>query len=149
MDADGRGWLYVEETKLIIGSAFEVLNTLGHCLPEKHYENALVVEFGLRGLPFQQQPRFDVLYKNVKVGEFVPDLIAFDLVVVEAKVIDRITDHELGQMLNYLKITGYGVGLILNFKRSRLEWQRVVDGRQVTSRPLTRADRLRDDGNSL
>lgn len=47
--------------------------------------------------------------------------------VVDTKVIERITDHEIGQMLNYLKITGLPVGLILNFKRSRLEWKRVIN----------------------
>ena len=49
------------------------------------------------------------------------------MVVVDTKVIERITDHEIGQMLNYLKITGHPVGLIINFKRSRLEWKRVIN----------------------
>lgn len=83
----------------------EVLNTLGHGLLKEPYENALVVEFGLRGIPFRQQPRFDVIYKGVKVGDYVPDLIVFDKIVVDAKTIDRITDVERGQILNYLKIT--------------------------------------------
>ncbi|NOY80930.1 MAG: GxxExxY protein, partial [Kiritimatiellaeota bacterium] len=95
-------------------------------LLEKSYENALVVEFGERGIPFEQQPRYDVTYKGVTVGEYVPDVIAFRQVVVDTKVVDRIGDHELGQMINYLKITGLTVGLILNFKRARLEWKRVV-----------------------
>jgi GxxExxY protein len=60
------------------------------------------------------------------VGEFIPDLIAFSSVIVDAKVIDRITDHERGQMLNYLRITKLRVGLIVNFKNARLEWERVV-----------------------
>jgi GxxExxY protein len=62
----------------------------------------------------------------VQVSEYVPDLIAFGSLVVDTKVIDRITDHERGQMLNFLRITGLRVGLILNFKRSRLEWERLV-----------------------
>ena len=98
----------------IVGCAIEILNTLGHGLLEKSYENALVVEFGLRKIPFRQQPSFDVLYKGQKVGVFVPDLIAFDSVVVDTKVIERITDHERGLMLNYLRITGLRVGVILN-----------------------------------
>lgn len=48
---------------------------LGHGLLEKPYENALCVEFGLRQIPYNQQPRFDVIYKSFKVGEYVPDLI--------------------------------------------------------------------------
>lgn len=115
-----------EEVFQVIGCAMEVLNTLGHGLLEKPYENALVVEFGLRGITFQQQPRFDVIYKTVKVGEYIPDLIVFDQIVVDTKTIERITDVERGQILNYLKITGLKVGVILNFKRAKLEWERLV-----------------------
>ena len=110
----------------IVGCAIEVLNMLGHGLVEKPYENPLVVEFGLRKIPFRQQPVFDVLYKGQKVGVFVPDLIAFDSVVVDTKVIERITDHERGVMLNYLRITGLRVGVILNFKHRKLEWERIA-----------------------
>jgi GxxExxY protein len=110
----------------MVGCAIEVLNTLGHGLLEKPYENALVVEFRLRQIPFRQQPAFDVLYKNQRVGTFVPDLIAFDSIIVDTKVIDRITDHERGLMLNYLQITKLRVGLILNFKHRKLEWERIV-----------------------
>ena len=67
-----------------------------------------------------------MLYKGHKVGLFVPDLIAFDAIVVDTKVIDRITDVERGKMLNYLKITKLRVGVILNFKNSKLEWERIV-----------------------
>jgi GxxExxY protein len=109
-----------------LGCAIEVLNTLGHGLLEKPYENALVVEFRLRKIPFRQQPSFDVVYKGQKIGVFVPDLIAFDSVVVDTKVIERITDHERGLMLNYLRITRLRVGVILNFKHRKLEWERIA-----------------------
>ena len=52
--------------------------------------------------------------------------IAFGYVIVDAKVIDRITDHERGPMLNYLRISGLQVGVLLNFRRAKLEWERVV-----------------------
>jgi GxxExxY protein len=118
--------LLKNEVFQIVGCAMEVLNLLGHGLHEKPYENALVVEFGLRGVSHFQQPRYDVLYKTVKVGEYVPDLVAFNAIVVDAKVIEAITDHERGQMLNYLRTTGLKVGVILNFKRAKLEWERLV-----------------------
>ena len=104
----------------------EVLNTLGHGLPEKPYENALVVELGLKGIAHTQQSRYRVIYKSVKVGEYIPDLIAFGRIVVDAKTIDRITDLGRGQVLNCLKITQHRVGLILDFKRPSLEWERLV-----------------------
>jgi GxxExxY protein len=69
MNADRHGLLLESETQQIIGCAMEVLNILGHGLLEKPYENALVVEFGIRGVSYQQQPNFDVVYKDVKIGD--------------------------------------------------------------------------------
>jgi len=126
MDTNSGELLAKEEVFQIVGCAIEVLNALGHGLVEEPYENALAVEFGLRNVPFRQQPLFDALYKGHKVGLFIPDLIAFDAVVVDTKVIDRIADHERGLMLNYLRITNLRVGVILNFKRAKLEWERIV-----------------------
>ena len=126
MDTDAHRFEYGDETHAIIGCSMEVLNVLGHGLLEKPYENALCVEFGLRDVPFVQQPHYSVLYKEVQVGEYIPDLIVFGEIVVDTKVIDHITDHEIGQMLNYLKSTGHKVGLIINFKKATLEWKRVV-----------------------
>ena len=118
--------LLKEEVFQIVGAAMEVLNGIGHGFHEKPYENALVIEFGIQKIPFKQQVQFDVLYKNNKVGLFIPDLTVFDRIVVDTKVIDQITDVERGQMLNYLKITKFRVGVILNFKKPKLEWERVV-----------------------
>jgi len=118
--------LHKELVYAIVGCAIEVLNELGHGLNEKPYENALTVEFGLKGIAFEQQARFDVTDKGHLVGEYVPDLIAAKAVVVDTKVIDRITDIERGQMINYLRITRLRVGVILNFKHPKLEWERLV-----------------------
>jgi len=126
MNTNSGKLLAKEEIFQIVGCAIEVLNALGHGLVEKPYENALAVEFDLRNVPFRQQPLFDVLYKGHKVGVFIPDLIAFDAIVVDTKVIDRITDHERGLMLNYLRITNLRVGVILNFKHAKLDWERIV-----------------------
>ncbi len=114
------------ETEKIIGFAFEVLNEVGHGLLEKVYENSLTVLFKQNGVAFDQQRRFAVLFRGIEVGEFIPDLIVFGSVIVDTKVIERITDYERGQMLNYLRITKLRVGLILNFKNARLEFERVV-----------------------
>ncbi len=110
----------------IVGASLEILNGIGHGFHEKPYENALIVEFRLRAIPFKQQPNYPIIYKGQNVGLFIPDLIAYDTVVVDAKVIDRITDIERGKMLNYLRITKLRVGVILNFKNPKLEWERII-----------------------
>ena len=126
MDTDTHRFLYKDETHQIIGCAFEVLNTLGHGLLEKPYENALAVEFGLKQVPCQQQARFPVIYKTVKVGEYIPDLIVYNKIVVDTKIIEKIGSNEKAQIVNYLKITGFRVGLLLNFKHPKLQWERII-----------------------
>jgi GxxExxY protein len=126
MDTNSEKLLLKDEVFQCVGCAIEVLNTIGHGLVEKPYENALAIEFLLRKIPFSQQPSYDAFYKGHKIGLFVPDLIVFNPVVADTKVIDKITDHERGLMLNYLRITGLRVGVIRNFKRRKLEWERIA-----------------------
>ena len=136
----GANYALKSETRTILGCAFDVLNEHGHGLNEKCYENSLVVEFKLRGIAFDQQRRYEVQYKGHLVGEFTPDLIAYDQIVVDTKTIERITDHERGQMMNYLKVTKLPVGLILNFRHPRLQWERVVLSQNL------KQPRMDDDG---
>lgn len=126
MNANERELIFKDEVFGIISCALEISNGLGHGLNEKIYENSLVVEFGHRIIPYLQQPKYQVKWREVRVGEFIPDLIAHEQIIVETKTIERITDIDRGQVLNYLRITGLPLGLIINFKKPRLEWERVV-----------------------
>jgi GxxExxY protein len=126
MDANGRELILRDEVYAIISCALEIINGIGHGLHEKPYENALAVEFEHRGIHFDQQRAFPVNWRGRKIAEFIPDLIAYGKIIIDTKTIDRITDHERGQMLNYLRITRLPVGLIINFKKSKLEWERIV-----------------------
>ena len=85
------------------------------------------MEFGLRSIGCEQQKKFELIYKTKNVGDYIPDLIVYGKIIVDTKVITKITDHEIGQMMNYLKVTGFRLGYILNFKNRRLEWKRVVN----------------------
>jgi GxxExxY protein len=126
MDTNGRELILKDEVYAIISCAFEISNGLGHGLHEKPYENALAVEFRHRDIPFIQQPKFPIAWREIVVGEFIPDLIAHEKIIVDTKTIDWITPLERGQMLNYLRITGLHVGPIINFKKPKLEWERIV-----------------------
>ncbi len=119
-------YLLKDETHQTIGCSMEVLNEIGHGFHEKIYENALVVEFQIRQILYTQQPTYPVIFKQTEVGTYIPDLICFDAVVVDTKTIENIGDHEIGKMLNYLKVTDLRVGLLINFKHAKLEWKRVV-----------------------
>ncbi len=74
----------------------------------------------------QQLRCFNVVYKGTKAGEYIPDPIADGTIIIEPKVIEKISDHERGRMLNYLRITGLPVGRILNFRRAKLERERII-----------------------
>lgn len=126
IDTDKHGLVFEEKTYQIIGCAMSVLNGLGHGFFEKIYENALAIEFSEKKISFQQQKKFKVLYKENIVGEYIPDFIISNDLILEIKTIDKITNIEKGQVLNYLKVTGLSLGLILNFKNPKLEWERVV-----------------------
>ena len=110
----------------VIGCAMEVINELGHGLREKTYEKALIVDFKRNNILFSQQKIYRVYYKNVHIDDYIPDLLVNDGLIVEIKVVENICDEHIGQVINYLKISGCSLGLILNFKHSKLEWKRVI-----------------------
>jgi len=110
----------------VVGCAMRVLGVLGHGFPPKPYANALAIEFREKGWSFRQQPSYPLYYHDSLVGEYVPDFVVEDAIIVESKVVDGISNGELGQMLNYLKVTHLSLGLLLNFRHSQLEWRRVI-----------------------
>lgn len=110
----------------IVGCAMRVHAGIGRGLREKTYERALCVEFRHARLAFEQQASYAVFYRGEQVDEFIPDLVVENRVLVDAKCVASLTDIERGQMLNYLRVTGLKVGLILNFSPVSLEWERIV-----------------------
>ena len=110
----------------ITGCAMAVLNELGHGLREKTYEKALCIEFDLQKIEYTSQNEHKVFYKGHHIDNYIPDLEIENKLILELKTVETICDEHIGQVLNYLKITGYEVGLILNFKHSKLEWKKVV-----------------------
>jgi GxxExxY protein len=112
----------------VIGCAFTVLNTLGVGFAEKVYENALALEIRAAGLMVAQQCGVRVYYQDVVVGEYFPDLLVEDALLVELKNVKELDDAHRMQCTNYLKATGLRLCLLLNFGKSRLEIKRVVNG---------------------
>jgi len=116
-----------ELTREVIGAAMEVHRTLGCGFLESVYEEALAVEFNLRGLQFERQKPLDVFYKGMKVKQFLCDFLIRDTVLVELKAVKELGQIEVGQVLNYLKATGTQLGLVLNFGSSSLQYRRVIN----------------------
>lgn len=110
----------------ITGCAMTVLNELGHGLREKTYERALCVEFDIQEIKYSFQKEHKVIYKGHHIDNYIPDMEVENKLILELKTVDTICDEHIGQVINYLKITGLEVGVILNFKHPKLEWKKVV-----------------------
>jgi len=119
-------FLYKDLTYAIIGAAMEVHRVLGPGFLESVYEEALAHEFDLRSIPHERQAKLAVRYKGIIAGEFRADCLVDGKVVVELKAIKALTEGDEAQLLNYLKGTGYRVGLLLNFGSASLEHKRRV-----------------------
>ena len=110
----------------VISCAFDVSNTLGAGFLEKVYENALAISMEDAGLRVERQKAFDVLFKGRIVGAYVADLVVNGSLLVEVKALSALaSDHE-AQLMNYLKASGLGVGLLINFGTPRIGIKRIV-----------------------
>jgi len=121
------GLLHGGLTGQTIGAAMEVHRKLGPGFLESVYEGALAHEFELRKTRFERQKEIPVFYKNKQVKQFVCDFVVDNMVVVELKAIKEITEIDKIQVINYLKASGFKVGLLLNFGQKSLEYKRLVD----------------------
>jgi GxxExxY protein len=100
----------------VIGAAIEVHRHLGPGYLESVYEEALVIEFGLQGIPFERQKTISALYKGRPVGEGRLDFLVAGQLVVELKTVDAFAPIHMAQVISYLKATNLDLGLLLNFK---------------------------------
>ena len=112
----------------VIGAAYEVSNALGAGFLEKVYERALARELALRGLNVKSQVSYVIEYKGQCVGEYFADLLVEDKLLVELKCVDCFLNEHIAQCINYLKASGFKLGLLINFQKPRVEWKRVIYG---------------------
>lgn len=116
---------FEEETYQIIGAAMKVHSILGPGFTEKVYQEALAIEFAKRGIPFSREKEIHAVYKGVVLkGTFIPDFICYDKIIVELKAVKELDDVHRSQAINYAKVAGYQLSLLINFGQSSLEKER-------------------------
>ena len=121
----------------IIEALFDVANELGHGFAEIVYRRSMVIALRARGMRVLELPALQVRYRGHIVGNFYPDLVVDETIVIEVKALREIDPWAEAQLLNYLKAAGGGVGLVVNFGR-RTDFKRRVVGDPMDSLPLIR-----------
>lgn len=118
--------IYSDLSYKIMGAIFEVHKKLGPGFLESVYEKALIEELSGRGIQVETEKVIDLTYKSKKIGIHRLDLIVDDKVVIELKTVERFSIHHKAQLTSYLKASGYKLGILVNFSKSKVEYQRVL-----------------------
>ena len=115
---------YDQELYGIIGAAMEVQNELGMGFLELVYHDALNVELGLRGIPYETEKPIAITYKDKPLERvYKADLVCYGNIVVELKSVEKLKAEHTAQLLNYLKATGMPMGILINFGEKPLRYK--------------------------
>ena len=122
------GEIFREEGYKLMGAAFEVYNEQGYGMGEEIYQESIEVELTMRNIPFQAKQELICFYKGRQLRKrYVPDLFAFEGIVVELKAVSQLLPEHEAQLLNYMRIARKPVGYLLNFgHKDTLEWKRFI-----------------------
>jgi GxxExxY protein len=120
--------LYEAESFAIRGAAMKAHSELGCGFLEAVFHEALCIEFTGAGIPFQPEQPLKIRYRDRVLNKtYIADFVCYDKIIVELKCLKKITDIERAQALNYLKVTGFRLALIVNFSPlGNLEIERIV-----------------------
>ena len=120
--------IYKDESYRIVGACFEVYNEMGCGFLESVYQECLTWELRDQNVPFVAQQRLALVYKHHRLeATYEPDFVCFDAIVVELKAVKELSDEHRAQVHNYLKATGFRLGLLVNFgQHPKLVYERIV-----------------------
>ncbi len=120
--------VFKKESYEIIGACFEVYNEHGNGFLESIYHESLILELAFKKIPSVSEPRLEVKYKGQLLKKTCrPDFVCHSKIIVEIKAVRELTDEHRGQVLNYLKATGFKLGLLVNFgAKDELQYERIV-----------------------
>mgnify|MGYP005840355735 CR=1 FL=1 len=119
--------IYQEEAYEIIGACMEVHRILGHGFLEAVYHDALKIELKKRAIPYKSEEKLQITYKDIVIDKYYQaDFICYDKIILEIKAIKELTNTETSQVLNYIKATGFRLGILVNFGQESLEHKRYI-----------------------
>ena len=117
-----------EQSYAINGAAMHVYNVLGYGFLESVYQEALEIEFLKRGIPYEREKELKIYYEGKAMRQtYRVDFVCYNNIIVELKAVAHLDDMHRSQIYNYLKATGYKLGLLYNFGHyDGLEYERKV-----------------------
>ncbi|MDD5131384.1 MAG: GxxExxY protein [bacterium] len=118
--------IYPELSYQIMGAIFEVHKQMGPGFIEAVYQKALIEELSSRSIHAETEKSIQLTYKGKKIGTHKLDLVIEDKIVIELKAVERFCAHHQAQLLSYLKASNYKLGILVNFSRKQVEYDRVV-----------------------
>lgn len=121
--------IYKEECYAIVGACFNVYKDKGCGFLEPVYHECMEIELAHQTIPFIAKPNLSISYRGRSLKQhYEPDLICHGKIIVELKAVTLLADEHRAQVINYLKATGYKLGLLINFGHyPRLEWERLAN----------------------
>ncbi len=122
------GILFKDESYRIMGAMFEVYKEMGCGFLEPVYQECVEFELADQKVPFVAQIQLELKYKHHQLkSKYIPDAICYDKIVLELKAVKQIIDQHRAQIHNYLKATGFRLGIIVNFGHyPKVEYERIV-----------------------
>ncbi len=120
--------IYKAESYAIMGACFEVYKEKGPGFLEQVYQECLEIEMEMRGILFVPKQELALRYKDRPLkSKYVPDLLCYGKIIAELKAVNELADEHRAQVHNYLKATGYHLGLLINFGHyPKLQYERIV-----------------------
>ena len=128
MNTDEKDFPLKEETFEIIGICMDVHGTLGHGFLEIVYKDAIELEVEKKEISYSREREYKIDYKGtILPHKSYADFVLFDKIILEVKAAEGgLADDQIAQTLNYLKVSGCKIGLLVNFGQSRLEYKRLI-----------------------
>ena len=115
----------------IIGACMEVHRIVGPGYPVEFYKRALEIEFKEKDLTIENDKSFEIIYKDVLIGNYVIDFWVNDKVIVVVRSQEDLSDGEIQQVLRGLGLADTKIGLLVNFGQAKMQYRRIVPSRQT------------------
>jgi len=124
-DQDEEELPYSALTRDILGCCFSVKKELGPGFLERVYKNALFLAMTQNGLQVEVEKHFEVKFRGTVIGRYSADLVVEKTVIVELKSCEHLLREHQAQVINYLTVAQLPIGLLINFRRRKLEYKRL------------------------